>query len=396
MPDSVKFNIKLVKWSLDYDSSDSNDLISTPIVLQDKNGPCPLIALINTLMLSNDLNLSRSDYIPSNQAKSDAILHFKSVLLQHESVAIELDLLLKHLGDLLLEFTQDNKSGLRFEIDQLLNSLPLLHTGLTVNPNLINGEFNPEDLSTSLFTVFDLKFRHGWVINQIDNENIEWNEEAAPQEGSSSSHADNYAQVVELFNELQTFDRIQDYLLLDSTKDPKLAHNQTLIHKWLDLNRTQLTRIGLDKLNLCLVNEQFVVLFRNNHFSTMFKKSDKEFYVLITDTSFQTSKSSSKIIWQSLNSISGNDDLFFTGDFLPVLNVDQEPQEQYDTDYLLTKQLQEEEDEALAKRMQQSYDKKLVKSENQAKEQKTPTPAPKPIAKDAPKKKKKKSVCVIV
>ena len=54
--------------------------------------------------------------------------------------------------------------------------------------------------------------------------------------------------------------------------------------------------------------------------------------------------------------MSGNDDLFFTGDFKPVLDIDQDlPNFAPDTgnsDYLLLKQLQEEEDQKLAAGLQ--------------------------------------------
>ncbi|RLV90166.1 Uncharacterized protein JA1_004782 [Spathaspora sp. JA1] len=395
-PKLVKFKIKHINWSLDY--NDSGDRISTPIILQDKNGPCPLIALINTLLLTNDLQLNHhtdSIHIQIDQTKSDAILHFKSVLLQHfhQSVSIDLEVLLKHVGDLLLAFTDEQE-----DITPLLSSLPLLHTGLTVNPNLITGDFNQEDLATKLFTLFDLKFKHGWVINQIENENAEWSEELAITSSNSNNSGgastDDYSQLVEFFNRLETFDKIQDYLLLDaahSTQETTIKHNQQLISKWLDLNRTQLTKIGLTKLNIGLNNQEFVIFFRNNHFSTLFKKSNNEFYILITDTSFQ-SKNSCKIIWQSLNSISGNDDLFFTGDFLPVLDIDQDlrhPEEDVSVDYLLTKQLQEQEDEELAKRMQKTYDKR-----SQQPQPKKPPPAAKAATKD--EKKKKKKTCTIV
>ena len=69
--------------------------------------------------------------------------------------------------------------------------------------------------------------------------------------------------------------------------------------------------------------------------------------------------------------MSGNDDLFFTGDFKPVLDIDQDlPNFAPDTgnsDYLLLKQLQEEEDQKLAaglqkirqEKTQQQYQKRF-------------------------------------
>lgn len=57
--------------------------------------------------------------------------------------------------------------------------------------------------------------------------------------------------------------------------------NKLLIEKWLNLNQTQLTLQGLNKLNDELDINQFIIFFRNNHFNTLFKKSNQEFYILI-------------------------------------------------------------------------------------------------------------------
>ena len=50
--DTVQFPIKLINWSLD---PQNQTIITTPILLQEINGPCPLIALCNTLLLNNDI-----------------------------------------------------------------------------------------------------------------------------------------------------------------------------------------------------------------------------------------------------------------------------------------------------------------------------------------------------
>ncbi|KAK6457367.1 uncharacterized protein RJT20DRAFT_39825 [Scheffersomyces xylosifermentans] len=385
-PSAVKFIIKIVNWSLDYSSSSSEEgvnKLATPILLQDINGPCPLIALINTLLLTYDIrsrnySISKRKIDAYAKSKRDGVEAFKKLLITYHQKdgSIDLNKVLSQLGDLILIYKDDKP--LNYEIDKLLDSLPLLHTGLSVNPNLINGNFVKDDLASVLFDLFDLKFKHGWVVNQIENENPEWNFQVSPipissggiVEGSSSSAAnqgeDSYARMVALFNKLQNFDEIQDFLL---TEDPNasdetqasLAQDKEYIKKWIDLNRTQLTKIGLNRLNYEIAPEEFIIFFRNNHFNTLFKKSDSEFYLLITDSSFQDK--SSAIIWQSVNSISGKDDLFFDGDFLPILDIDQDVNISVgagidDSDLLLVKQLQQEEDEALAKEMQEKFDRK--------------------------------------
>lgn len=397
----VKFPIKIIHWSLDY-SGDDDSKLATPILLQEKNGPCPLIALINTLLLKAEEQIRHNTrneikITSIEEKKLIGVLEFKNFLMNQYNISTNIDLstLLSHLGDLLLIYVEE--SGYHYEVDKLLANLPLLHTGLSVDPNLLTGDFTPNDIATTLFKLFDLKLKHGWVINQIDNENIEWNsDQQQTTSPTSSPKIDNYAHVVDLFNKLQTFDQIQDFLLdssplvEDNGVVDTLDHFQDkrLVQKWLDLNKTQLTQIGLNRLNFNLLKGEFIVFFRNNHFNTLFKKDEQEFYILLTDASF-TSKSS-KIIWQSLNSVSGNDDLFFTGDFLPILDIDQDlppHDETHGSDYLLLKQLQEEEDQRMAKEMQASYNKPKPKEQ--------PPVTKSSDSKEEKKKKKKKLGCVI-
>ncbi|CAN3372714.1 hypothetical protein DIURU_004796 [Diutina rugosa] len=330
----TSFAVKVIRWTKDYSGDDP---FTTPILLQDANGPCPLIALVNSLLIKNDILHHKWHHdwasVPADvKARMARIDEFNQQLMKHatSSQKISLNELLTHLGDLVLFFSQNTM----VDIDQVLNQLPRLHTGLDVNPNLINGTFAGNDLASTLFGIFDLKFRHGWCVNQVDPETDEW------------PHDYNYETTVDTLYRLQTFDRAQDFLL---SSDDDAA--KQLVNKWLDVNRTQLTNNGLSRLNIDAADDEVLVFFRNNHFNTLYKRGNHEFYLLVTDMSVQKSN---KIIWQSLNSISGSDDLFFTGEFYPVLEMD----DTNDADTDLAKQLQQEEDAALARKMQDQYDKK--------------------------------------
>ncbi|KAK6198636.1 uncharacterized protein RJT21DRAFT_69619, partial [Scheffersomyces amazonensis] len=381
--EEVRFPIRIIDWSLDYYNEKGEDKLKSPIILQDKNGPCPLIALINSLVIGYEVSLKKiatnnMGITHDNDQKLNGLRGFKELLFQMEANNgfIELKKLLEQLGDLILIYNNEIHADDQDEIDKILTNLPLLHTGLNVDPNLLKGNFVKDDLASQLFELFGLKFKHGWVIDPIDNEDIKWNVSArhvhsdsqdhVPESARSHSHTpeseqDNYGKLVELFDKLQTFDKIQDYLLIDDEQGlEKLEklQNQRLISKWLELNKTQLTSIGLKKLNNELHDEEVVIFFRNNHFNTLFKKGDMDMYLLITDTAFNNK--SNKIVWQSFNSVSGKDDLFFTGDFLPILELDANINDEgyNDSDYLLLKQLQEEEDERLAVQMQHAFSKK--------------------------------------
>lgn len=397
------FQIKVITWS-EYEHQ-------TPILLQDLNGPCPLIALVNTLLLKNEIDVRNETFNPvqdefqvNRQRKFGGINNLKLLLLRDHSNtgSIELSRLLSQLGDILLVMleVQGNKVS-NYDLDNLLKSLPLLHTGLSVNPNLIDGKFPPEDLSTTLFDLFDLKLRHGWYF--------------CPSFGSSSNSTEpdvgSGVSLEGIFRELQTFDEIQDFLLYEPRNDIQadvrieIQEKQRMMKVWLDNNPTQLTDAGIKHLNKTLQPEEFIVFFRNNHFSTLYKKDENDFYSLLTDASFDRSdKSYKNIVWQSFISVSGKDDLFFTGGFAPVLGDDESNGN--DDDYMLIKQLQEEEDEAIAKQMQQRYNKDETKRKDLASTKKSDKNTANKKEKNSPPlnesnsslktKLKKKSTCIIV
>ncbi|CAN3364221.1 ubiquitin carboxyl-terminal hydrolase MIY1 [Diutina catenulata] len=330
----TQFAIKVIRWTKDYSGDEP---FVTPILLQDANGPCPLIALVNSLLIKNDVACHRSrgdrqQPDADDEERMARINQFKQQLMKHgtEPGSVSLGEVLHQLGDLVLFFSEGAGSA---AVDGLLSQLPVMHTGLDVNPNLINGTFVGDNIASELFDLFGLKFRHGWCVNQVSPETDAWPADV------------DYAAVVDDLYRLQSFDNVQDYLLHD---DPANASHQQGLRRWLDLNCTQLTNNGLSRLNTDLADDDVVVFFRNNHFNTMYKKSDHEFYLLVTDMSVQKSN---KIIWQSLNSVSGADDLFFTGEFYPVLEMDEA-----DGDDDLAKQLQQEEDAALAREVQANYD----------------------------------------
>lgn len=322
---NVRFAVKVVSWS-EY-------LHQTPVLLQERNGPCPLIALVNTLLLQTEVE-ARNHALGGNSANASVERKLRSVnglrdlLQQNVNGYVDLESILARLGDVLLVFYEINRPQVPLEL--LLQSLPSLHTGLSVDPNLVTGGFS-QDLSGVFFSVFGLRLQHGWIFDE--------------NEPSGDWDIGEYDQLRVLVKDLQTFDRIQDFLLQDAA--PGTTEKKVLLEKWLGLHRTQLTETGLHRLNSLVHLDDFVVFFRNNHFSTLYKRDLEDFYLLVTDSSFSRS-----VVWQSINSVSGRDELFFSGDFVPIVENEDEG-----GDYELSRQLQEEEDQTLAKQLQQRYDK---------------------------------------
>ena len=125
---TTSFKIKPILWS-EYDHH-------ALILLQDENGPCALIALVNTVILKHQIEsrkvafgeLHRNEH---QDRRARAIENLQSRLgrLEAEKKSISLNSLLESLGELILELFE-NEQYPEYDVDRLVSSLPLLHTGL--------------------------------------------------------------------------------------------------------------------------------------------------------------------------------------------------------------------------------------------------------------------------
>lgn len=368
MDTEIGFPVKTISWS-HYEQQ-------TPILLQEENGPCPLIALVNTLLLQEDIE-TRNAQLTDSAVGTSALLKpldigkLRNLLKKHAGSRVPLAKVLACLGDMLLDMAGVDSAV----VHRLLQNLPLLHTGLSVNPNLVTGDFPPNDLPSEIFGVFGLPLLHGW----------RWHDEGLVS--------------TPVFRELQTFDALQDFLLEDNGNDTARLE----VQNWLLLNGTQLTQEGLRKLDTTMATDLLAVFFRNNHFSTLYKADHHDFYLLLTDEAF-TKTSPSRYVWQSLISASGSDDLFFTGDFRPIADGEDYTLEPSTNDDLeLVRRLQEDEDAAIAQQMQSNFDSRRKPKPKS----RQPNGATSPLLDKKTKKqekqensdakqKKSKPVCVIV
>ncbi|EFX62392.1 hypothetical protein DAPPUDRAFT_270490 [Daphnia pulex] len=75
-----------------------------------------------------------------------------------------------------------------------------------------------------------------------------------------------------------------------------------VIENFLERSASQLTYHGLSELTTSMEDDQIGVLFRNNHFSTIYKRQ-KELLQLVTDQGFL---GESSVVWETLGSIDGD------------------------------------------------------------------------------------------
>ncbi|RCN38403.1 hypothetical protein ANCCAN_15680 [Ancylostoma caninum] len=119
------------------------DSLKFSIVTQNLNGPCPLIALVNVLVLKGIARLPSSGHVTR-----DALTHL--------------------VADTLLQMRPDNmnthvESNYNRNLDDVINLLPDLGKGLDVNirfRHVTDFEFTP---ALSLFDLLRVNLYHGWL-----------------------------------------------------------------------------------------------------------------------------------------------------------------------------------------------------------------------------------------
>ncbi|TNN15601.1 Ubiquitin carboxyl-terminal hydrolase MINDY-1 isoform 1 [Schistosoma japonicum] len=230
-----------------------------PIITQNNNGPCPMIAIANVLLLRGTINLSNdSELISGNR-------------------------LLAMLSELLLSKTPDDLDyGQRINYESnfrdALCLFPCLQTGLDINIRF-TGVADFEYTSTlSLFDLFNIHIYHGWLVD--------------PDEHDLVAAVGN-----------KTYNQLAEELLrLGSSDNSEDLYRSALVEWFLNQSGSQLTFHGLSQLVTTLRDEELAVFFRNNHFSTILKHKDCIF-VLVTDMGLLNEPN---IVWELLNDLDGD------------------------------------------------------------------------------------------
>ncbi|CAG2170062.1 unnamed protein product [Oppiella nova] len=341
--------------------------VKTPIITQNLNGPCPLLAIINVLILKRRIQLpSMMDVITDDQ-------------------------LMEYLGDCILNSVPKNiPEGVQLNYEQnfmdAMQILPKLPKGLDVNvrfTGVSDFEYTPECI---VFDLLHIPLYHGWLVDPSDR----------PVKAAVGNCS--YNQLVDKIINNKT--SIQSQLITDAL----------IAEEFLEKSASQLTYYGLQELVNHLKEQELCVLFRNNHFIVLYKHKN-QLYQLVTDQGFI---SENNVVWETLNNIEG-DTQFVDGDFVlvppkPALTSAPVSQQQIDQElviiYLVALSLQEEQkrqmesckewetfkhdsgmegltDEELAKRLQEEEDKRFAlqrqNEEQQQQQQQQPSPhAPQP------------------
>ena len=280
--------------------------------MQNANGPCPLLALVNALTMSTapDINTGLVE-----------------VLRVREQVS--LGLLLDAVFDELMSGRRGEIAQELPDVGDLYAFLVTLHTGMNVNPrlvpqrsaqpNLVDGLDTDNSISAreyrkpggfektkemTLYSTFAIPLIHGWLPPK-----------AHPAFNALERSAPTYedAQNI-LFREEELEEKLQREGL--SVDEQHALEDIASIKYFLNTSATQLTGFGLDIIHETLEPGSIAILFRNDHFSTLYKHPrNGQLLHLVTDMGYA---GHDEVIWESLVDTTGEGSQFFSGDFRPV------------------------------------------------------------------------------
>lgn len=308
---SETYQIRLVNW---FDASSPVNPRRLPIMVQNANGPCPLLALVNALVLSTPFGVTT------------ALVETLRVREQ-----ISLGLLLDAVIDELMSGRRGDAAQNLPDVSELYGFLVNLHTGMNVNPRFINPTIRTSDLidasdteqlniqvdarrpggfedtkAMKLYSTFAISLIHGWLPRR--NHPV-----CAALERSAKTYED--AQSL-MFAEEELENKLRSQGL--DEQEQRILEDVGSVKYFLNSSPTQLTDYGLDTITEALAPGSVAILFRNDHFSTLYKyPRTGQIFTLVTDMGYA---GHDEVVWESLVDVSGEGSEFFSGDFRSVGN----------------------------------------------------------------------------
>ncbi|KAL1900917.1 hypothetical protein Sste5346_001978 [Sporothrix stenoceras] len=303
------YAVKNIRW---YDHRAAENPRVSPILVQNANGPCPLVALVNALTLTTpaDVNTALVETLRSREQ-------------------VSLSFLLDAVFDELMSSRRSSSESNLPDVDELYKFLKGLHTGMNVNPrfiptpevitafrrtslthlhpterdDMIPGTFE-DTREMQLYATFSIPLIHGWL----------------PQKGDGAYEA--------LSRQAASYEDVQNLLFREEELEEKLSgpdgdglneEEQQLfqdileIKTFLHVSATQLTPFGLDVVAKAMRPGSFAILFRNDHFSTLYRHPQTmQLLSLVTDAGYA---SHDEVIWETLVDVNGEHAEFYSGDF---------------------------------------------------------------------------------
>jgi ubiquitin carboxyl-terminal hydrolase MINDY-1/2 len=316
---SETYQIKNINW---FDAKARRNPRRSPILVQNANGPCPLVALVNALVMTTPAEMTDTALIETLRSREQ----------------VSLGLLLDAVFDELMSPRRLHDDTALPDMSELYDFLKGLHTGMNVNPRFIpteetvkmfkrtslthlhpseRGDMIPgtfEDTKEmDLYATFSIPLIHGWLPPK--NEAVY---EALKRRAVSYEDAQNL-----LFREEELEDKLSNTRQIGLTEEEQQVYQDILtIKSFLSISATQLTPWGLEVVTKAMTPGAVAILFRNDHFSTLYRHPQTmQLLTLVTDAGYATHD---EVVWESLNDVNGEMSEFFSGDFLLVGGTQQQ------------------------------------------------------------------------
>jgi hypothetical protein len=294
--------------------------------MQNENGPCPLLAICNALLLKGEMFIHPDQSFVS---LDELLTQLSVVILKHKPSTFS---------------SKGEQTNYEENIAATMATFNELSRGLDVNvrySSVFGFEFTVQN---AIFDLVGVPLCHGWLpdptdeacslvkfssYNQLTVMIIKGSEElekmtakleqaeAEPLPSSSSSSS------APASSSAPSSDTNADFAATSSSAPSSvdeevvseeailaIKHGQ-MIRKWMEDTASQLTFHGITKLYEELKEGQLYVFFRNNHFSTIYMH-EASLWVLITDQGYTKQVA----VWEKLDSVHG-DSFFVTSEFQP-------------------------------------------------------------------------------
>lgn len=311
-PKNETYQIKVITW---HDVQAAKNPRQSPVLVQNANGPCPLVALVNALTLTTP---------------ADADTALVETLRTREQVS--LSLVIDAVFDELMSSRRTKPHEELPDVAELYEFLKGLHTGMNVNPRFIPTEdlvkafkrtslthLHPTERNDAipgtfedtremrLYSTFSIPLIHGWLPPKSD-----------PVYEALERRAASYEDVQNLlFMEEELEERLSSPHHQALTEEEQRVYQDILtIKSFLSASATQLTPWGLQTIRQAMRPGLVAILFRNDHFSTLYcHPQTHELLTLVTDAGYASHQ---EVIWESLVDVNGEHAEFFSGDFRVV------------------------------------------------------------------------------
>lgn len=262
------------------------------IILQNENGPCPLLAITNVMILRDKLKFNND--------------------------IVTLSEIIESIGGLFLENCHKFQNS-EETIIAALETLPKLVNGLDLNIkfNDVNSfEFTQE---LSVFDALEIPIYHAFIVDEQDEKfscvrNLSYNSalnKIVEYQTLCDQLQNNNTELSEGFLDpgLNDCDVKSNY----DNNNQIASHSQTnhamlaqfeigqAVDEFIHTNLKQINFAGLCRLYDVISELRLGVLLHNNHFSVIYKNQGK-LYLLVTDIGF---KDEPAVIWELLDEING-------------------------------------------------------------------------------------------